>query len=371
MAGPRAFERDSNDAIQSQAAILAATAARVRGDHHAMRAKSIAAHMSADVIAVDDVAGEFPIPQIEPAGIRVNTTEALDAASLHGAAIADRTVAAKSRIVIAERLYAQPNTRNAAALAVASLHHHDATVRVAAADLALSTLTESGEAMQVLANELISQDELVRTMAATSMARWNPAAPELRVLERPAGNRPNEPRSRTSMLVHGTFARTYDWWQPGYPGNFHEYLRARVWPDLYSAADRFDWSGGYSDAARLLGATQLTAWLNQRGLANGISLMTHSHGGSVAMLASCQTVVMNRLVLLSCPVHPAAYQVNFASVSRVVSIRVKLDLVLLLDGSGSRFSDPRYNEHVLPIWFDHTAPHDSSVWTQYNVPAML
>ncbi len=62
---------------------------------------------------------------------------------------------------------------------------------------------------------------------------------------------------------------------------------------------------------------------------------------------------------------------NFAAVRKVVSIRVKMDLVLLADGSGSRFSDARYNEHVLPVWFNHSATHDPATWKKYNVPAML
>jgi hypothetical protein len=63
--------------------------------------------------------------------------------------------------------------------------------------------------------------------------------------------------------------------------------------------------------------------------------------------------------------------VNFSAVQRVVSIRVRLDLVLLADGSGSRFTDPRYNEHVLPVWFNHSASHDPNVWVKYDVPGML
>lgn len=100
--------------------------------------------------------------------------------------------------------------------------------------------------------------------------------------------------------------------------------------------------------------------------------MTHSHGGSVAMLMSWQpSATFDQLVLLSCPVHPAKYSVNFGKVKKVVSVRVKFDLVLLADGSGSHFSDARYNEHVLPVWFNHSATHDPAIWQQYKVSAML
>jgi hypothetical protein len=104
---------------------------------------------------------------------------------------------------------------------------------------------------------------------------------------------------------------------------------------------------------------------------NGISLITHSHGGSAVMLASWRGVRFDRVVLLSSPVHPAKYAFNFTAVRKVVSVRVKGDLVLLADGSGSRFNDRRYNEHVLPIWFNHSASHDPRRWTQFDIPAML
>jgi hypothetical protein len=99
--------------------------------------------------------------------------------------------------------------------------------------------------------------------------------------------------------------------------------------------------------------------------------MAHSHGTSVSMLASWRGVIFGRAVFLSSPVHPSQYNMNFNAVQKVVSIRVKFDLVLLADGSGSRFTDPRYNEHVLPVWFNHSATHDPAVWTKYNIPAML
>ena len=57
------------------------------------------------------------------------------------------------------------------------------------------------------------------------------------------------------------------------------------------------------------------------------------------------------------PVHVPKYLPNFSQVSKVVSIRVRADLVILADRGGQRFH-PKITEHVLPIWFDHSAPHD-------------
>lgn len=105
----------------------------------------------------------------------------------------------------------------------------------------------------------------------------------------------------------------------------------------------------------------------------GLDLFTHSHGGSLAMLASNKGLQIGKLILLSCPVHASDYLPDFNSVRRVVSVRVKLDLVILADRGGQRFKHPRIEENVLPIWFDHTATHNPDVWknSTYQIPAML
>ena len=171
------------------------------------------------------------------------------------------------------------------------------------------------------------------------------------------------------MIVHGTWARASSWWQPP-SGDFWKYLHDTVDGTLYGAADRFEWSGGYSDVARALAGSDLQAWVQQHRLA-GLDLFTHSHGGSVAMLASHAGTAVGGLVLLSCPVHWPKYTPDFSRVSKVVSVRVHLDLVILADGGGQRFYDTRVHENVLPVWFDHFATHDPATWEQHDVKSML
>jgi pimeloyl-ACP methyl ester carboxylesterase len=175
-------------------------------------------------------------------------------------------------------------------------------------------------------------------------------------------------KTHTSLLVHGTWARNDSWWQPG--GSLHAYLLPVILPDLYAGADRFDWSGGYSDAARLIGANDLQLWLTNRSVINPL-LMGHSHGASVVLLASQLGVGMREAVLLSCPVHWTKYSPNFSIVTKVVSVRVHLDLVILADGGGQRFNHPQIQENVLPVWFNHAATHDAAIWQKYGVSAML
>jgi hypothetical protein len=70
-------------------------------------------------------------------------------------------------------------------------------------------------------------------------------------------------------------------------------------------------------------------------------------------------------------VHVPKYLPDFGRTTKVVSIRVHLDLVILADLGGQRFRHPHIHENVLPIWFDHGASHNPEVWREHNVPAML
>jgi hypothetical protein len=375
--GPAAFEDTSDAGAQAQAAILLSVGVQLRGDDLKTINKSAAvgkptepfAIRNVSVVAADaapeDVAAsatEFPLPSLRPAPEKVSArflalAEAPEPATITG---------------MADRLYDRPSHETAATLAEAAMNDRsrDLLVRVAAANAALAVTADPATAIATIEEGVQSDDELTREVAATTLGRYLPEHPLLRqLLGREIEPRGEGPRTHTSMLVHGTWAKGNDWWQPGFPGNFHEYLRGNVFADLYSLADRYDWSGGYSPGARALAGVQLVDWIRSHN-EEGINLITHSHGGSVAMLASAQ-VNLGKLVLLACPVHPATYSVNFANVQKVVSVRVKLDLVLLADGGGGQFPDPRYNEHVLPIWFNHSKPHEEAVWRRYNVPAML
>ena len=89
------------------------------------------------------------------------------------------------------------------------------------------------------------------------------------------------------------------------------------------------------------------------------------------MLASQGGTRVGKLVMLSCPVHWPKYAPNFTQVSKVVSVRVRMDLVILADRGGQRFQDNHIDEHVLPIWFDHFATHDPHTWDRYRVRSML
>jgi pimeloyl-ACP methyl ester carboxylesterase len=254
----------------------------------------------------------------------------------------------------------------------ACLRHPHELVRVAAAAAYHDRSSEPENLTAILEQGTRSVDLLIRQLAATALAQVTPDNARLRDLQRSSGRVAGAAGagSHTAMIVHGTWALGATWWQPG--GDFHSHVLHELRPDLYNGDKRFAWSGGYSDAARALGADDLLTWVNTHN-EQGLDLFTHSHGGSLAMLASNRGLQIGELVLLSCPVHIPKYQPDFSRVQKVVSIRVHLDLIILADRGGQRFNHPNIEENVLPIWFDHTATHSPDVWKNntYQIPAML
>jgi hypothetical protein len=394
---PQAFGREDVAALYSQAATLLLLRSQVRRDPAALAARAATPSQRAKIqfAPTRDLAA-LHVPRLTGARVRVSDEAIVSAlgkrygrraiAPLPASPRADRPRRQAARIRarppaapahppspdmlhdLARRLARNPSALTAAQLTRASLQHRHELPRVAAAAAHAELASDPEGALTILRASLDSADPLVARIAATALARIAPEDERLRALLRRRPSRSRRARSHTSLLVHGTFARSSTWWQPG--GDFHEYLRTEVRPDLYSAADRFEWSGGYSDAARALGAADLHAWVDAQGL-EGLDLFTHSHGGSVAMLASQGGLAVGELVMLSCPVHAAEYFPDFTRVSRAVSIRVHMDLVILVDGGGQKFQDPRIEEHVLPIWFDHFATHDPQVWRDHDVPSLI
>lgn len=371
-----AFAREDEAAVHSRAAALLLLGAQMESEPVALefRAALEGAEGPRDLAPPEDVE-PLGVPVLEAGGERLSRERALGVLSEEMAVPPDEAAAprAEKMAELAARVEERPTIPMAAALFEACLHDPHELVRVAAAISYLNAAAEPLAVVDSLVEGTWSEEALVRDLAATGLARFAPDHPRLAELQEPAGGGEEGEPSHTSVLIHGTWARGGSWWQPG--GDFHSYVSQEVPPERYSAPlysdpDRFDWSGGWSDAARALGARDLAAWVQDRGLA-GLDLFAHSHGGSVAMLASHQGLDVGKLILLSCPVHRHKYFPDFARVQDVVSIRVRLDLVILADGGGQRFRDPRIREHVLPVWFDHSASHDPPVWRRHDVPDLL
>jgi hypothetical protein len=372
----KAFARHDRPAVLSQTALLLSLGGQIRRHRQTLALSRAALPRGARVVVRPlEEEKRFPVPRLRLTQAREGV-EAVRGRLVRrfGRKVVRQRRPAKGAATpheslpdLAARLGRTASQGAAADLMEACLLHGSELTRIAAAIAYFDVTADPGRLLAVLVDGTRSADGLARDLAATALARVAPEHPRLGQLLSKGSRRRRGRRAHTALLVHGTWARSATWWQPG--GDFHSYLLGSVRPDLYSAADRFEWSGGWSDGARAIAASDLRAWVTAHSL-NGLDLFTHSHGGSVAMLASQAGLSIGELVLLSCPVHPQ-YMPDFARVGKAVSVRVHLDLVILADGGGQRFRDSRIQENVLPVWFDHAATHDPAVWQQYNVPAKL
>lgn len=266
-------------------------------------------------------------------------------------------------------LYTEPTPRGAAELMEVCMFHEDPLVQVAAAASRLHCLVERASSFALLEHVALGEDaSLARQVAAAALAQVVRESVPVQPIRMAAAQQTQSASLACSVLVHGTFAADAFWWQPGAP--FHSYLSSNVRPNLYGGSNPFHWSGGYSNAARALGARQLCSWAEMQSESGLDHVIAHSHGGSVAMLASRLAQRIDKLVLLSCPVH-ATYTPDFNNVGSVVSVRVRLDLVILVDGGRQRFRDSRIPEVVLPLWFNHSATLDPDVWERYELASRL
>jgi hypothetical protein len=357
--GPRAFAEESDAASMSRAAVLLGISAqldRPREPRLLFLRESAGGRVSPE--------DEFEIPPVQRTGERFRFVEPLAIRRIEG----DERLRAANRAELASEVFQSPEPVRAARLAAYCLDDPDPLTRVAAAVLDFRLSVDPRRAIDTLAEGTRSGDELVRDVAATGLAKISPRHPALVPLRRRRDDRrgPAE-EPRTSMLIHGTWAAGNSWWQPG--GDFHTYLRGGYRPDLYAEVDRFDWTGGYSPGARADAAVELDRWLRDHD-EEGIRLITHSHGGNVAFLASGSAPFLGDLIVLSCPVRDE-YVPYFPNIGRVISVRVKLDLVILVDGGAQSFDYAQIDEKVLPLWFNHSATHEPDVWEKHGVASLI
>jgi len=321
-----------------------ATQARAEAVRGLMQLSLEKAQSPLDAIPTEDIQA-LGFPSLQADTVRFRSAElqkvlgvTFEAAPAAPPTPGDLRAAARNLPQTAAAFYDQANSQTAAALLEAGLRHPDQLVRVAAAASYFDVTTEARRAIGELESGLSSRDLLTRDVAAYALAHIDPKNSKLTKLlqaqRRPSSRKP----SHTSTIIHGTWAADSPWWQPVPPGDFWHYIHDNVDAGLYGASDRFQWTGGYSDLARSQGGDKLFNWVKGHQL-DGLDLFTHSHGGSVAMLANHEGAQVGRMVLLSCPVHWPQYTPDFTRVGRVISVRVHLDLVILADRGGQHFDD--------------------------------
>lgn len=268
---------------------------------------------------------------------------------------------------IALRIAAEPNPADIAELAVISFHHPDLLVRVAAAPLVLLATDARQQALDTLREATGHQDQRISQLALTLLARYSRGDP---ALAPHVGVAPGDPAQqeppRTTLVIHGTWASGKNWWRDG--GDFFEYLEHGVpIDDLYLGGEPYYWSGDWDHGQRLQAASLLEDWM-VRNNEDCVDIIAHSHGANVAFIAAPQ-LDYGRLVVLSTPSHKNRYPAD--PDTPTLSVRVRLDLVVLADGGGNRFPAAPNIQETRVGWFNHSATHYPERWVDKGIPGML
>jgi pimeloyl-ACP methyl ester carboxylesterase len=366
---PDAFRDLKDEDVLSQASVLLLLGAQMEAAEPVTSAAGLRSMRRVSRRAPTEYLRRLNVPPLKAhAGRRVQPQQVRAALRRHSALFARPLTETPQDAIfsLARNLHRRKNLVALSSLLEACLNHAHEVVRVAAAVAYFHISSEPSRLLGIIERGAASAEPTVRDLAHAALRRLSPGHPRLVELTQPRSRGPTGASPHTTLLVHGTFARNEPWWRPG--GDFHSYLiNDGVRPDLYAGQDPFEWTGGYSDADRAMAADDLKNWLTAHNIQKPY-LITHSHGGSVAMLASQNGLDIGPLVLLSCPVHFPKYMPDFNRVGKIVSIHVKFDWVIFLDGGGQRFNHPKIKEIVLPIWFDHSATHDPDVWRANKLP---
>lgn len=349
----------TQDAAAAQAALLLTARAGVMG----MEAEEVARLETAEERA------EFELPRLEPLRRtrRLRLEEATRPLGVSPEEVA-REAATPEQLQpelarTARRLYEQPSTEIAAALFEGAMNSPHPLVQVAAAAGARETTRLRPRSRAILEEGAESSDPLVARVAQVALAHIDRHDPviERHVRERPV-SRPRRRSSSTAVITHGTFAADAAWYRPG--GDFHQAL-ADHRPDLHVHDPSFTWTGAYSHAARRADARLLEEWVGDQGLVRP-DFLAHSHGGTVAHLATREGVQFDRLVHMGWPVHGEWFP-DFARVNRIIDVRVRLDLVILADRGGQRFRTDFPIEEHRHGWFDHSSTHEPAYWDRHDL----
>jgi hypothetical protein len=358
--GPRAFAEQSRDARLSQAAIVLSVGAAARGEPGRVDSP-------VEIGLPPDLA---PLGRPEP----IPVAEAAEPLGIElSGHLTDRSlrVPPSTTADLMTRVLDRPEPIGAAALVEANLHSDSRLVRTAAAVAAIDTTGPRDDVLAQLVDGATRGDELTREIGRIGLARVDPQHAVLsRLVGHPSPLTGTDRPSHTAVLTHGTFASRARWWQPR--GDFYDYLGGLV-PPLKLHDPSFRWSGAYSDEARQLAAQQMVDWMADQNLQQP-DVFAHSHGGTVANLATRRGLQLDRLVLLSWPVHDQWFP-EFANVQRIIDIRVRLDLVILADLGRQTFDPPpahagKVVSHVNG-WFEHSDTHEPSYWEEHDLPSVL
>lgn len=180
------------------------------------------------------------------------------------------------------------------------------------------------------------------------------------------------------LVIHGSFARILNgWWRIGEP--FPSYLQSVSSRTVHS----FSWSGGITPPAIQTGANDLVAWINANQPTNSLYIVAHSNGGNVAMLATRQTDMIDRLILMGTPLL-TNYVPDLRNVGIIYNVysfgdHIQNSTLATLShrrGEGRTLGDSQKLVNFLADdghggWPDHSDLHTEAIWRANNFEQLV
>jgi pimeloyl-ACP methyl ester carboxylesterase len=178
----------------------------------------------------------------------------------------------------------------------------------------------------------------------------------------------NQIVSRTTLIMHGTWALKTDWWKP--KGNFYEYIN----PMCNFTAHPFSWSGKNKHDARKVATEDLKSYVENHVKTEEVDIYAHSHGGNVALLATRLGMKVRKLVLMGTPIR-LNYTPDMRKIDLLFNVYSTSDSIQRLGSAFNRRGEGRTlsdTDKILNCLADndgmggnpwHSELHSSPVWT--------
>lgn len=158
------------------------------------------------------------------------------------------------------------------------------------------------------------------------------------------------------VLVHGTWAATALWHQPG--GEFYETLKTQLATTNIPLVD-FNWCGSLAHAQRKRGAIRLAELIKSYPKSTQFILVTHSHGGNVGILASQLLKTPKQITAfyaLGTPIEATNYYPNLQVIEQFYNLFSFGDLYQTVLGLHQRIFPPNRQIHNISVEVDQIRP---------------
>ena len=188
----------------------------------------------------------------------------------------------------------------------------------------------------------------------------------------------------TTVIVHGTWAASADWWQDTGTQNFWAYIKSLT-STLHGGTGAYSWTGANQHADRVFAAHDLVQWCSAHRVER-LQAIAHSHGVNVCFIASQLGLRFENLIALACPVR-IDYLPDMRNVDSLFNVFSEYDNVQTPTATlGARRGEGRtlgdssvlVNRHVptfTPVntaqSVGHSDVHEPAVWQGNNLDRLI